>query len=260
MKLIDHAAIRTVHLVPISGDGALKTCRELSVKWRQTHNPHRCWLLRAAPVSPSDLQQCCSWKANTNIDAVHESPHSFIFPLTHAVQTYTPMSLLLLELSKFGWIISFSTEKICSFFALVSLVAFFPRCTESMSMSLLSKCQEENISGMQKKNERHHCSRRWGVFVVSPIKTVCSSNNPARRDERTTTKETMAKNSSNPRLWLYSHKRTVHNFVGPLFRPLTTWQLCRDKQDEFREEQTGKTTSRRTLPYLCPVQWAGVLL
>lgn len=96
--------------------------------------------------------------------------------------------------------------------------------------------------------------------VVSPNKTVCSSNNPARRNERTTAKETTAKNSCNPRLWLYSCKRTVHDFSGPLFRPLTTWQLCRDTQDEFREEQRGRTTARRALKYLCPIQRAGVLL
>lgn len=151
MKLIDDAVVHTVPLPPISSDGALRTCRELSVKWRQTHNPHRCWLLRAAPVSSSDLQQCCSWMTNTDIDAMHESSHSFIFPPTHAAQTYTPMSLLLLELSKCGWIISFSTEKICSFSALVSLVAFFPRCTERWSVSTLSKCEGENILSMHKE-------------------------------------------------------------------------------------------------------------
>lgn len=140
MKLMDDVEIHTVPLVPISSDGALKTCRELSVKWRQTHDPHRCRLFRAAPVSPSDLQQCCSVKANTDIDAVHESARSFIFPLTHATQTYTPMSLLLVKLSKCGWIISFSTEKTCSSVPLVSLMAFFPRCTERLSMLLLRKC------------------------------------------------------------------------------------------------------------------------
>lgn len=81
---------------------------------------------------------------------------------------------------------------------------------------------------------------------------MCSGNNPARRDERTTAKETAVKNSSNPRLWLHSCKRAVHDFVGPLLRLLTTWQLCSDTQDEFREKQRGKTRPRRSLNDLCP--------
>lgn len=250
--------VHTVSLQPVSSHGALKPCRELSVKGRQTHHPRGCWLHRAAPVSASDPQQGWNWKAKTDAEAVREPLRG---PSPSPRTRDAPISLLWLSWSKCWWIISFSTEKICSFSALVSLMAFFPRWTLSwrMSLSLLCQHQRENISAPQ-KNRR----RRRG-FAVSPvIETVRSGDHPAGRDERTTAEEAMAEDGGDPGLRLHRGERAVHDFVGPRFRPLAARLLCRDTQDEVRKERRekggGGGGSRATPEYLCPTQQAGVSL
>lgn len=65
---------------------------------------------------------------------------------------HTPISLLKLSTSKCSWIISSSTVKLCSTSLCVSLMAFFPRNTESwwMSVLLLKKIHKRvNLSHTQ---------------------------------------------------------------------------------------------------------------
>lgn len=81
------------------------------------------------------------------------------------------------------------------------------------------------------------------VCFFSPFKeTVCSSDNPAGRDERATTEEaiTLIKDSGEPRLRLYRCEGTTHDFIRPLLRPLTACQRCKDTKDESASAYKGK--------------------
>lgn len=66
--------------------------------------------------------------------------------------------------------------------------------------------------------------------IFSPIKeAVCSCENPAGRDERTTAEEPFLKDSSDPWLWLDGYERTSHDLIRPPLRTLATRSLWRDE-------------------------------
>lgn len=242
VKLIVDSVVRTVPLLAISSDGALKPCRELSVKRRKTHYSCRCWLCCAAPVSPFDLQQGWNSKANTDLadlylptDKCSTDVRTYVIII--AVEVEMPVDYQLFnQEGLFLLCIGFIDGLLPQVYREPSDVR---GGTEEISEGQYFRSAEELKTPQQRQKAR--------VFLdVSPIiETVGSSNNPARRDERTTTKETPAKDCCDPGVWLYICERAVHDFVGPPFRLLTTWQLCKDTH-EFREEKSKRKTKNNT--------------
>lgn len=187
----------------------------------------------------------------------------FIFMRTHAAQMYTPMSLLKLELSNPWWIIIFSTEKICSFFELVSLMAFFPRCTESrwMSVSLLSKYQRGNSSDLQKSRKQgcfcmsHPSGKQWAAVTTQqgemrepPQRKLLSKIAATQGCDSTSVKDP------------FTILLALCSDLSPHDSSAKTPGMSSDKRRE-KERKKETTMPRTTQNYLYPVQqvW-GVLL
>lgn len=251
VKLIVDSVVRTVPLVAVSSDGALKPCRELSVKRRKTHYSCRCRLRRAAPVSPFDLQQGWNSKANSDLadlylpaDACSTGVRTYVVIIAGAVEMLVEDQL-------------FNQEGL--FLLCIGFIdGLLPQVYREPAD--VGGVAEQISEGQYFRSAEELKQQQWqkaGAFLdASPFtETVGSCNNPARRDERTATKETLAKDGCDPGVWVYICESAVHDFVGPPFRPLTTWQLCKDTQEEFREEKSERKTTPRTTPnYLYPVQ------
>lgn len=242
LELILDFVVHTVPLTAISSDGALKPCRELSVQRRKTHYSCRCWLHRAVPVSPFDLQQGWNSKANPDLadlylpaDTSGTDVRTYVIVKADAVemlvddQLFNQEGLFLLCIGFIDGLLPQVHRELTD----VGGVA------EQISERQCFRSAEELKTPQQRQKAR--------VFLdVSPIvETVGGSDNPARRDERTTTKEPLAKDCCDPGVWLYFCERAVHDFVGPPYGPLATRQLCKDSQDEFRE---GRKTNQKQHP------------
>lgn len=160
VKLIVDSMVHTMPLQAISSDGALKPCRELSVKRRKTHYSCRCWLRHAAPVSPFDLQQGWNSKANTDLadlylptDTCSTEVHTYVIVMAGAVEMLVDNQL-------------FNQEGL--FLLCIGFIdGLLPQVYWELADVGGVTEQRDNISDLQ-KNRRHRSSgRRQGCFWMS---------------------------------------------------------------------------------------------
>lgn len=184
VKLIVDSMVHTVPLISISSDDALKPCRELSVKRWKTHYSCRCWLRRAAPVCPFDLQQGWNSKANTDLadlylpaDTCSTDVRTYVIVIAGAVEMLVDNQL-------------FNQEGL-----FLLCIGFIDGLLPQVYWELadVGGITEQISEGQHFRSAEELKTQQWQkarVFLdVSPIdETVGSSNNPARRDERTTAK------------------------------------------------------------------------
>lgn len=262
-KLIIDSVVRTVPLEAISSDGALKPCREPSVKRRKTHYSCRCWLCRAAPIFPFNLQQGWNSKANKDLadlflpaDTCSTDTRTYVIVMAGAVEMLVDYQLFDRE-HLFLLCIGFIDGLLSQVYR--ELVDVGVDAGQISERQYLRSAEELKTSQPRQETP--------GVFLdVSPIvEAVGSRDNPAGRDERSAAKEPVAKDCADPGLWFYLCESAIHDFVGPLFGPLTTGQLCKDIQDEFRQEKSERKTpnsaqNNSELPVSCTTGGEGTVV
>lgn len=173
---------------------------------------------------------------------------------TQAEALHTPMSLLKVSSSKFGWSISLSTVNLCSLSGSVSLMAVFPTYTvrsltsvlllqnpnkEKPKQKMCHSCEHEHhiAHTHTRESQGHQCmtQRRKSEreCCVSPCdETVRGGGDPAGRDEGSAAEEALTpqEDSGEPRVRLYGCEGAAHDFVRPPLGCLATCQLCEDTQ------------------------------